>query len=174
MEITEAIELINIPHLKQGHSRIWVDMGCGSGVFTQALASMLPEQSTIFAIDRIEQSIQLPSDIKVKINFILADFVNDDLDIRQTDGVLMANSLHFIEDHFSFLSGLIRKFTTLKEFIIVEYDMIQSNPWVPYPANAQYLKKLFYDLGFQNVARIAERKSTYQRANLYSCHFMKN
>ncbi len=174
MEINEALELIKIPGMKRDQPQIWMDLGCGTGLFTRALAVLLPGESIIHAIDRNEQSIPNPPDENVKINFICSDFVNDDLALKHVDGVLMANSLHFIEDHFSFLSRLISTFISLREFIIVEYDMIQANPWVPYPVNAQKLKKIFYDLGFQNVVKIAERKSIYRRANLYSCHIKKN
>jgi ubiquinone/menaquinone biosynthesis C-methylase UbiE len=47
----DAIALIDHPILRAAPPTHWADLGCGSGTFTLALATLLPPGSTIEAID---------------------------------------------------------------------------------------------------------------------------
>ena len=47
MQLTEAIKLIQHKGILQTEPQTWADLGCGAGLFTQALASLLHENSTI-------------------------------------------------------------------------------------------------------------------------------
>jgi len=81
---------------------------------------------------------------------------------------MMANSLHFIENKFSFIA---KAKTWLKPsgcFLIVEYDTNKANRWVPWPVDYFSLEKLFRSSGFTLINKIAEQSSIFGRANLYS------
>jgi hypothetical protein len=46
-------------------------------------------------------------------------------------------------------------------FLIVEYDTVSSNPWVPYPVNYQNLLQLFTGLGYSTITKLAEVPSRF-------------
>lgn len=168
MQLTEAVELIKHPEIGGDEAQRWADLGCGSGLFTKALASLLPSASTIYAVDT-QPSLSpnvLPD--KTRIEVVKADFVNDTLQLPTLDGVLMANSLHYVKDKHSFLSSLMDKLVDEPQFLIVEYDTMNANRWVPYPIDFSALKQLFTSKGFTTIEKINERTSIYNQAKMYS------
>jgi len=168
MQLTEAIELIKHPEIGGDENQSWADLGCGSGLFTKALASMLPASSVIYAVD-MQPSLApniLPN--KTRIEVVKADFVNDQLMLPKLNGILMANSLHYVKDKNSFLASLLPVFVDEPKFLIVEYDTLNANRWVPYPINFLSLKKLFTNAGFASIEKINERSSIYNDAKMYS------
>ncbi|MDH7461052.1 class I SAM-dependent methyltransferase [Chitinophagaceae bacterium 26-R-25] len=168
MQLTEAIELIKHPEIGGDEPQCWADLGCGSGLFTKALASMLPASSIIYAVDMqpLLSSNVLPN--KTRIEVIKADFVNDTSALPSLNGILMANSLHYVKDKNSFLSSLQPKLVDKPQFLIVEYDTLNANRWVPYPVDFSLLKKLFASTGFSSIEKINERSSIYNQAKMYS------
>ena len=96
------------------------------------------------------------------------DFEKTTLPFENLDGILMANSLHYVKDKIMFIEKLKKNLNKNGCFLIVEYDMERSNYWVPYPISFLSLKKLFNDIGFSSVTKINERPSAFNRANLYS------
>lgn len=169
MTIQEAIILLQNKNIDIDKKNVWADLGCGSGLFTYALASLLNDESIIYAIDKNISSFKNISSMKgVTINTIELNFENDELPFGNLDGILMANSLHFVKDKKSFLER-IKKFLNDKNcFLIVEYDTEISNHWVPYPISFLSLKKLFNDAGYTSVIKISDRPSAFNRGNLYS------
>ena len=166
MQISDAIRLIQSAAIKEKPAS-WVDLGCGNGVFTKALASLLPAGSHIHAVDKTRQHIQ-PVPEKT-IHFHLADFSKDPLPFSSVDGILMANALHYVKDKLPLLEQLKKKLLPDATFIIVEYDITQANHWVPYPINYIRMQQLFLDAGFSSCKKLGERPSVYQRGNLYAC-----
>ena len=61
MELGEAISLIQTDEIIQDKQTTWADLGCGSGLFTRALAGLLYTGSTIYAIDKNISSFQKSS-----------------------------------------------------------------------------------------------------------------
>jgi trans-aconitate methyltransferase len=124
----------------------WADLGCGSGMFTHALASLLPAGSKVIPVDKKYQNLP---------NFIQADFINDDLQLGVPDGVLMANSLHYVKDKAKLISKL-----NPPGLLIVEYDTTRSNPWVPYPVAYKNLAQLAVEMGY-NTVKLATQASRF-------------
>lgn len=168
MQLPEAIELIQHPEIRSSEKQIWADLGCGSGLFTKALASLLPASSVVYAIDTQPSLAANVFSNKTRIEVIKANFVNDAFELPKLNGILMANSLHYVKDKGSFLSSLIPKLAQDAIFLIVEYDTTNANRWVPYPVDFTSLIKLFAGEGFTSIQKINERTSIYNEAKMYS------
>jgi len=169
MKLSDAIELINNPGVSIPDSSMWADLGCGSGLFTNALAKLLSPGSKIYAVDKDVSSfknISLPKNVSIEI--INADFIRDDLPFHDLNGIMMANSLHFLRDKISLLAKLRHHMKGYGSFLIVEYDMDTPNPWVPFPLSYYSLRKLFEKLNYDSIQKLYERSSVYNRANIYS------
>src|SRR6187551_78831 len=167
MDIKEAIKLIEGALPEKVHHAQWADFGCGGGTFTIALSHLLGDESKIYAIDRQNQDIHSLTHAEIK--FIKADFSNDPLPLSNLDGILMANSLHYIKDK----NVLVRKIGNyLKadgQVIVVEYDTAVANQWVPYPMPFNEMKDFFYTNGFNTVEKIGEYNSIFNSNKMYAC-----
>lgn len=169
MKISEAIELIKDAPFNREHRSTWADLGCGNGLFTRALAGLLAEGSQVYAVDKIYHFMPPSGRGNATIDFIHDDFENEMTLPSPIHGVLMANSLHFVRDKNFFLQKLITVNPGLSTLIIIEYEILRSNPWVPYPIGFRDLKVLLEDSGFTGIRKLSERKSVYQRGNIYAC-----
>ena len=169
MELQEAISLIQTDEIIQDKQTTWADLGCGTGLFTQALAGLLYMGSTIYAVDKNISSFQKsPFPNQVVVKTIESDFVRDDLNLKNLDGILMANAFHFVRNKKQFLEKTISLFHSAPFFLMVEYDTDMPDPWVPYPLSFINLKKLFTELGFHSVRKINEKKSVFRSGKMYS------
>lgn len=148
----------------------WADLGCGTGTFTLALASLLPPQSTIYAMDTNAAALQqIPTQHHhTTIITTHGDFVNDNLPTTPLNGILLANALHYAKDQPAFIKKAAAYLAPTGCFILVEYDTDISNPWVPYPLSFTKLTKLFNSAGFTSIDKLSERPSLYGRAMIYS------
>jgi len=131
----------------------WADLGSGSGTFTLALNAILPAGSQIIAVDQRTQNLP--------VEFIKADFEKDELPLTGLDGILMANSIHYIRDKERLIKKLEAYFVNQPTFLIVEYETTRVNPWVPYPISFHNLNNLFSDLGYHNITRLGEIPSRF-------------
>lgn len=153
--------------VKTGDPENWADLGCGSGTFTKALADLLPQGSYVTAIDREQQRLNIPA-----VNFVKANFEKDELNLSGLDGILLANSIHYVPDKKSLIKKLETLFTGSPRFVIIEYDTDKANPWVPYPITFAQLQTLFQDLGYQHIIKLNERPSAYHSGLMY-CALIK-
>jgi trans-aconitate methyltransferase len=158
MQQSKAIALIE-KGITGEASQHWADLGCGTGTFTLALANLLPRESYITAIDKSHQHLPAVSN-GIKIDFRKTDFVNEPITVSPLDGILMANSLHFVANKVKLIRQLESAFTNNPKFLIVEYDTAKSNPWVPYPIFFQKLNDEFTSLGYQTL-KLAESPSRF-------------
>ena len=146
----------------------WADLGCGDGTFTRALAQLIAPGSTIHAIDR-EASLlaRVPAAVgSVRIEKHVADFTRSWPFATVLDGILMANSLHYVQNQPAFLRSCLPQLSVSGRFLIVEYDTTFANPWVPHPINRARLSELFSQVGAVTI--LGTRRSTYGRARLYA------
>jgi SAM-dependent methyltransferase len=160
MKITEATALIRTPLIEWARPQSWCDLGSGSGTFTMALARLLLAGSTIYAVDldpRVLKGIPRQRN-GVEIRKIVMDLQSSTLRLPSVDGVLMANTLHFIQEQQLFLRRLL---SVADCFLIVEYERIKPNPWGPYPVGFEKLRQLFTEAGVERVEKLATRPSLF-------------
>ena len=169
MELQQAVSLIKNSHITGATPQVWADLGCGEGLFTRALASLLAPGSTIYAVDQNKKALQhLPQGEGVLIKPIQANFVNDPLPFTKLNGILMANALHFVPNQKTFIKKLEGYVADKYSLVMVEYDTDTPNQWVPYPLSFEALQKLFRQSGYTTFEKIHEQPSLYGRANIYS------
>lgn len=174
MELKDAVQLIThiITHndFSPINRKVWADLGCGSGTFTLALASILDSRSSIYAVD---SNTSILSSIPAKYNNtsikkITTDFIVDDMPFNNLDGLLMANSLHYVKEKEAFVTRLKSYLNPDACFLVIEYDSNTSNLWVPYPLDFYSLKTLFTKLGYVNISKLNTRASIYGNRLMYS------
>jgi SAM-dependent methyltransferase len=160
MYIAEATDLIRIEKISGSRAQTWCDLGCGTGTFTLALATLLPPGSVIHAIDKDEKSLsQIPDWYQeVTICKEVVDLSESDLSFPALDGVLMANFLHFVEHQGAFVESLR---TLSDRLLIVEYDGRPPSQWVPYPLGFSALRGLLLERGFTEIAKVGTRASRF-------------
>lgn len=166
MQLPEAISLIQKGILQHSSPQTWADLGAGRGLFSEALSSILPPGSTIHAVDLHKQ----PNlEHHPPIIFHQANFVKDKLPVPTLDGILMANSLHYVQDQVACIKHLkthLRNGTGV--FILVEYDTERGNQWVPFPISFARAQLIFGDAGFSKIEKIGEHPSMYRRDSIYA------
>jgi ubiquinone/menaquinone biosynthesis C-methylase UbiE len=170
MDHSVAFELLRKGIIKTAPAH-WADLGAGTGVFTTALAQLLAgEHDIIYAIDQDEHALDKISTTveAVKIMRLPLNFVVDELPLKDLDGVLMANSLHFVEDKIALLAKIKRILKPDASLLIVEYDTLTPNKWIPYPINFVTLQKIMIDMGFVSVTRLGDHPSVYNHNLIYS------
>lgn len=168
MEIKAAIELIRFPVNQVVQT--WADLGCGSGLFTNALASMLPQGSTIHAVDIDAKALQkIPKEYNgVSIKTSVMDFSAGELPFHQLDGLLMANSLHYVNDKELFLKRIMSGLKEDGYFLLVDYDMNKANQWVPYPLPITDAEELFLKCKVRSFQLLNKRKSVFGEQMMYA------
>ena len=170
MEINKAAGIFNYPDFRIEGKTNWADLGCGTGTFTLALASLLAPESRIYAIDSNESALKAIPDSygNADIEKLKADFLTDRFAFENLDGILMANALHYVKDKKSFIQKALKHLTENGCFLLVEYDTDIPNNWVPYPQTFSSLQKLFAGSGFSSIHKLGELPSVYNRAMMYA------
>jgi ubiquinone/menaquinone biosynthesis C-methylase UbiE len=166
MKLSTAVSLIE-KGITSRPSQHWADLGAGSGLFTRALLEVVGPGSTVYAVDKNISGLSPISD-EENVTAIKLDFTNGLGEISKLDGILMANSLHFVNDKVSLLNQLSLHLKPAGRFIIVEYNTDQSNTWVPYPVSLGNLIALVRDNKIGAIEKIGEADSAYQRGGMYS------
>jgi ubiquinone/menaquinone biosynthesis C-methylase UbiE len=125
----------------------WADLGAGEGAFTFALAELLGPDARITAIDKDARAMR---GLERKFEVQAADFTRP-LNLRELDGVIMANSLHFVRDKGPVLESVRAMLRPGGRLIVVEYGSDRGNPWVPYPFTYEQWEKIAARAGFRST-----------------------
>lgn len=168
MTDADAVALIAGGIKQKKSSSIWADLGCGTGTFTQALCELLETGSTVYAVDRTKVLNIEPAHHDAKVLFIKRDFVLEKLPFTDLDGILLANSLHFVEAKEKLIQKLSSHLKSMGSFLVVEYDTAKSNQWIPYPIPFAVLGDIFSGAGFSKIEKIGERDSVYHVERMYA------
>ncbi len=174
MLLKEVIELIRYEKIFRPGNQTWADLGCVSGAFTKALADLLTAGSIIYAVDKNKPALEktLEEFKNVSVKKLHGDFLKAEIPLN-LDGIIMANSLHFVKDKNTFVKIIEKHLNKEGSFLIVEYDMDTANPWVPFPISFKSLKILFENQEYSSIIKLNERSSSYQRGSIYSAIIMK-
>jgi SAM-dependent methyltransferase len=170
MRHVDAVAMLDGARFDTPAPSTWADLGCGDGTFTLALAERLAPRSTVHAVDRDARALERvpPLAGAVRIETYVSDFTRAWPFALVLDGILMANSLHFVESQREFLSRCGAALAPPGRFLIVEYDTDTANPWVPHPVSLASLSRLAGEVGFRRVQKLGSRRSRYQRAPMYA------
>jgi SAM-dependent methyltransferase len=134
----------------------WADLGAGEGAFTLALADLLGPGAEITAVDRDRRALGgLATEMgrrfaATRLDTLVADFTRP-LALSGLDGVVMANSLHFVRDKRPVLEALRMMLRPGGTLILVEYGADRGNPWVPHPMSYPRWEQLAAQSGFLNT-----------------------
>jgi SAM-dependent methyltransferase len=163
MEHRDHVELIR--EGVEGAGRTWADVGSGRGAFTLALADLLGPGATIHSVDRdgralCEQATALARFPEVALHQRVADFTGP-LELPELDGVVMANSLHFVRDKLPVVRRITGHLRPGGRFVLVEYDADRGNPWVPHPLSFRSWAALAAEAGLRDTRRIASVPSRF-------------
>jgi ubiquinone/menaquinone biosynthesis C-methylase UbiE len=122
----------------EGAGPRWLELGTGEGAFTLALADLLGAGGQILATDRDARALR-GAEAAVRHRFPDVDLetrafdYTDGVPYGPFDGVLAANTLHFVQDRDPTLREIRYSLAPGGRFVIVEYDSDRGNPFVPYP-----------------------------------------
>jgi len=131
----------------EGAGPRWLELGSGNGEFTLALADLLGPTGHILAVDRDRWALEelaaraaagFPG---TRIHTAVADFTVD-VPTGPFDGVLAANSLHFVEDPAEVLAAVREALVPGGRVVLVEYDAEHGNPYVPHPISFRHWERL--------------------------------
>lgn len=169
MQLQEAINLIKKGIDPPASTTVWADLGSGKGLFTHALSTLLKQGSTVHAVDTDKAVLESMQSISnVHIEKLVANFEKEELLLQPLDGLMMANSLHYVRDKEKFFTKARKWIKSGGCILLVEYDTDHSNPWVPYPISFASATKFFHAPTYKSIMKIGEQASRYQRAGMYA------
>ena len=150
----------------------WLELGSGSGAFTLALADLLGPGGTIHSVDTDRGALATQARAvhsrfdTVRLDQRVADFTRP-LGFSAMDGVLMANSLHFVKDKRPLLD-LVRSYLgPAGKLVLVEYDADRGNLWVPHPVSFARWSRVAAEAGFHATRLLGRVPSRFLNA-IYS------
>jgi ubiquinone/menaquinone biosynthesis C-methylase UbiE len=140
----------------------WADLGAGDGAFTFALAQLLGPGAQITAVDRDSGSLKRLASAAdgAPIETVVADFTRP-LNLSGLDGVVMANSLHFVREKAPVLASVRDTLRPGGILILVEYETDKGNPWVPHPFSFATWQGMAAAAGFEQTHLLHRYPSRY-------------
>jgi ubiquinone/menaquinone biosynthesis C-methylase UbiE len=144
----------------------WADLGSGEGAFTLALAELLGSAGRIHSVDKDRHALARQQELvgqrfpEADIGYLVADFRRP-LNLPPLDGVLMANSLHFVRDKGPVLELLRAQIKPGGHLLLVEYGTDRGNLWVPHPLSYPTWERVAGDAGFVGTHLLATVPSRF-------------
>ena len=149
-----------------GPGGVWADLGCGDGIFTSALRTLVQPDGEIYAVDKDQRALRAlarnfaESYSHAPLHLVYADFTRP-LALPPLDGLVMANSLHFVKDKAPILAQLIRLLKPGGRLIVVEYNTGRGNFAVPYPLDETGFLALAGAAGLREAHILAKIPSSF-------------
>lgn len=149
---------------------VWADLGAGAGAFTHALAELVGPEGVVIAVDRDRSALSELGRAHrtggAALRVVVADFTKP-IALPLLDGIVMANSLHFVKDKARVLTIVHRMLKSSGRLLLVEYDADKGNHWVPHPLSFETWRALADANGFTGTRKLASVPSRLLRA-IYS------
>lgn len=103
-----------------------VDLGCGTGLWLDTFAQVLPHSSNLTGVDLDENSIKSARSKSntwaQNANFILADFTNNRFNLPEAEIYLAFNVFGYVSEPLKTLKKLKSQLPTNSQLIIRQYD----------------------------------------------------
>ena len=171
MDSREATELLRKAIPDRGG--MWADLGAGEGTFTRALVNLAGPRR-VYAVDRdaraIAELMSWGKSESAEVIPVIADFSSlselPGLDGGKLDGILLANSLHYVSDPEPVLTRLVGWLRPGGRVVLIEYDRREANRWVPFPIPIAKWTELAAAAGLSAPVITGTRPSEYG-GNLY-------
>lgn len=167
MDVRDAARLI-APGVS---GRVWADLGAGRGTFTTALAAVLGPSGHVYAVERDAGAVDALEKLARRrarnehalIEVVHADFAATPLPLKDLDGILMANSLHYVADadQAPLLARLAHGIAKDGTLLVVEYDNRPRSRWVPFPIAFDRLASIARDAELSGPELIGRRESAF-------------
>jgi ubiquinone/menaquinone biosynthesis C-methylase UbiE len=149
-----------------GAGTSWGDLGSGEGAFTLALADVLGPTGSIHTVDLDRGALQVQLERLgrafpgVAVTSVVADF-GMPIALPPLDGIVMANSLHFVRDKAPVLELVRGYLRPGGHLVLVEYGTDHGNPWVPYPLSFPTWTTVAATAGFRETRQLASVPSRF-------------
>jgi ubiquinone/menaquinone biosynthesis C-methylase UbiE len=144
----------------------WADLGAGTGAFTLALAELVGPEGDVIAVDRDRGALrELERGLRpggATVRTLTADFTKT-IDLDSLDGVVMANSLHFVRDKAPVLALVHKMLKPSGRLLLVEYDADRWNTWVTHPMSFDTWRALADANGFIGTRELSSVPSRFLR-----------
>jgi len=150
-----------------GSGRRWIELGAGRGAFTLALADLLGPAAEIVAVDRDAGDLATLARAmtsrfpETKLTTVAADFRRALPIDPPFDGLLAANSLHFVQDPAVVIANVRPLLRPGGRIVVVEYDSDSGNPWVPFPFSFRTWQATAAGLGLRDTRIIGRVPSRF-------------
>jgi len=150
----------------EGAGPSWLELGSGEGAFTLGLADLLGPAGRITALDRDARALGRMLEAvagrfpETAVESVVGDF-RATLPAGQFDGVLAANSLHFVTDPAAVLRTAVTRVRPGGRVVVVEYDADRGNPWVPHPFSSRRFREIAADAGLRGAREIGRVPSRF-------------
>ncbi|HAC65095.1 MAG TPA: SAM-dependent methyltransferase [Cyanothece sp. UBA12306] len=162
-EFIDSLTKKIIEYLKLTDTDKLVDLGCGTGLYTQAIVSKISFKHPVICVDPSDQMIeQIPKNSQYKT--LVNDAVNFADEPGQYNKILIKEMIHHIDDKEKLLKGLFERLTP--EGILL---LILLPPTIEYPLfvdalrtyeavqpNYNNLVDLFTKIGFQTIVNFVD------------------
>lgn len=144
----------------------WADFGAGTGAFTLALRDIAGSDVEIIAVDRDAGDLRELQRTMERVfpgtwlQTRTADFTRP-LELPPLDGILAANSLHYVRDQVALLRRWHSYLAPGGRLIVVEYDTDHGNHWVPHALSFETFAEIAQEAGFNTPERIGTQPSRF-------------
>lgn len=146
---------------------LWIDLGSGRGAFTLALADCLGGGGDLHALDIDRRALKVLDERlhghfpQIDLHTHVADFTHPLPELPTFDGVLMANSLHFVRAKDEVLAHIRAVLKPGGKLLLVEYDTDHGNYAVPHPLSFKTWQQVAAENGFTETTLLATRPSRF-------------
>lgn len=146
---------------------VWAELGSGDGAFTLALAEQLGPEGKIIAVDQDGRALSRLTERVTQafpalaLSTRQADFTLPLTYLPPLDGLLLANSLHFVRHKEPLLAILREQLLLHGRLVVVEYDTDHGNRWVPHPFSYSTWTQLAHAAGFARTDLLATHPSRF-------------
>ena len=144
----------------------WADLGSGRGAFTLALADLLGPQGVIYSVDRDRDALRVQQQAIARrfpvaaMNYLALDFTTH-LSLPPLDGLVMANSLHFVRHKEAVVQLVMSYIKPGGQIVLVEYNTDAGNLWVPHPLSFDTWQQLAARCGLVATRKLAAVPSRF-------------